>query len=180
MSIRLKPSTVDGRLQDVFGAPVAQLYERAISADASPAMTRALELRSFLALAEEQVVRVRDRVHDRDVGGDGECPVGGHLRALVPGQGTPQMRREDLDRGGASVAPPPAEVDPDDPGRFPGAVALLQELEVCGPLPDQPSGPRRPVLADLEVWLRSFLGTAFVGGFRRQLVINQSVNVEEK
>ncbi|MFD5111715.1 hypothetical protein ACFWNG_05270 [Streptomyces sp. NPDC058391] len=64
MSIRLKPSTVDGRLRDVFGAPVAELYERAISADASPAMTRALELRSFLALAEEQVVRVRDRVHD--------------------------------------------------------------------------------------------------------------------
>ncbi|MFG3043169.1 hypothetical protein ACGFYZ_40355 [Streptomyces sp. NPDC048330] len=73
MSVRLKPSTVDGRLQDVFGAPVAELYETAMSADASPAVTRALELRSFLALAEEQVARVRDRVHaamapDRDMG----------------------------------------------------------------------------------------------------------------
>ncbi|MFF2567311.1 hypothetical protein [Streptomyces sp. NPDC058084] len=73
MSARLKPSTVDGRLQDVFGAPVAELYETARSGDASPAVTRALELRSFLALAEEQVARVRDRVHaamapDRDMG----------------------------------------------------------------------------------------------------------------
>ncbi|MFF6772763.1 hypothetical protein ACFY8W_04280 [Streptomyces sp. NPDC012637] len=73
MSARLKPSTVDGRLREVIGAPVAKLYETAMSADASPAVTRALELRSFLALAEEQVARVRDRVHaamapDRDMG----------------------------------------------------------------------------------------------------------------
>ncbi|MEU3299751.1 hypothetical protein ABZ729_08000 [Streptomyces sp. NPDC006678] len=64
MSARLKPSTVDGQLREVFGAPVAELYETATSADASPAMFRALELWSFLALAEEQVVRIRDRVHD--------------------------------------------------------------------------------------------------------------------
>ncbi|MBW1597270.1 hypothetical protein [Streptomyces sp. JJ38] len=64
MNVRLKPSTADDRLQDVFGAPVVELYETAASADASAAMTRALELRSLLALAEEQVVRVRDRVHD--------------------------------------------------------------------------------------------------------------------
>ncbi|MFD9967718.1 hypothetical protein ACFWYA_05970 [Streptomyces sp. NPDC059011] len=72
MSVRHKPSTVDGRLQDVFGAPLAELYETAMVAGASPAVTRALELRSFLALAEEQVARVRDRVHaamapDRDM-----------------------------------------------------------------------------------------------------------------
>ncbi|MFD3910037.1 hypothetical protein, partial [Streptomyces sp. NPDC058603] len=64
MSVQFKPSTGDGRLQDVFGAPVAELYETATGADVSPAVTRALELRSFLALAEEQVARVRDRVHD--------------------------------------------------------------------------------------------------------------------
>ncbi|MFJ1551737.1 hypothetical protein [Streptomyces sp. NPDC088246] len=64
MSVKFKPSTVDGRLQDIFGAPVADLYETAASADASAAVTRALELRSFLALAEEQVACVRDRVHD--------------------------------------------------------------------------------------------------------------------
>lgn len=73
MSARLKFSTVDGRLQEVFGASVPELYETVTRADASPAVTRALELRSFLALAEEQVARVRDRVHDamapdRDIG----------------------------------------------------------------------------------------------------------------
>ncbi|WP_149182654.1 hypothetical protein [Streptomyces sp. TRM49041] len=73
MSVRLKSSTVDGRLQEVFGAPVVELYTTATGPDAPPALTRALELRSFLALAEEQVARVRDRVHeamapDRDMG----------------------------------------------------------------------------------------------------------------
>ncbi|MEU4174796.1 hypothetical protein [Streptomyces sp. NPDC026589] len=73
MSVRFKPSSADGQLQDVFGVSVTELYEKAISPDASPAVTRALELRSFLALAEEQVARVRDRVHsamapDRDMG----------------------------------------------------------------------------------------------------------------
>ncbi|RST11505.1 hypothetical protein, partial [Streptomyces sp. WAC05374] len=73
MSVRLKSSTADGRLQEVFGAPVAELYATATAPDAPPALTRALELRSFLALAEEQVARVRDRVHeamapDRDMG----------------------------------------------------------------------------------------------------------------
>ncbi|MFF4867229.1 hypothetical protein ACFY3J_37345 [Streptomyces sp. NPDC001231] len=64
MSVRLKPSSADGRLHQVFGAPVAELYETVANPDVSAALTRALELRSFLALAEEQVVRVRDRVHD--------------------------------------------------------------------------------------------------------------------
>ncbi|MFC9502718.1 hypothetical protein [Streptomyces sp. NPDC057002] len=63
MSVRLKPSTIDSRLAEVFGAPVPELYAAATGADCSPALTRALELRSFLALAEEQVARVRDRVH---------------------------------------------------------------------------------------------------------------------
>ncbi|MFE0187982.1 hypothetical protein [Streptomyces sp. NPDC058989] len=64
MSVRFKPSTLDGRLQEVFDTPVAELYETATSPDASAAVTRAMELRSFLALTEEQVARVRDRVHD--------------------------------------------------------------------------------------------------------------------
>ncbi|MEV2258524.1 hypothetical protein AB0J13_07660 [Streptomyces anulatus] len=72
MSVRFKPSSADDQLQDVFGITVTELYETAVSPDASPAVTRALELRSFLALAEEQVARVRDRVHgamapDRDM-----------------------------------------------------------------------------------------------------------------
>ncbi|MFD6434525.1 hypothetical protein [Streptomyces venezuelae] len=70
---RTKPSTLDGDLQNVFGNPVTELYEAAVGPDASPALVRALELRSFLAVTEEQVARVRDRVHadmdpDRDTG----------------------------------------------------------------------------------------------------------------
>ncbi|MFI5796241.1 hypothetical protein [Streptomyces sp. NPDC051677] len=70
---RGKASTMDGDLEDVFGNAVAELYEAAVGPDASPALARALELRSFLALTEEQVARVRDRVHadmdpDRDMG----------------------------------------------------------------------------------------------------------------
>ncbi|WP_333744429.1 hypothetical protein [Streptomyces ardesiacus] len=69
---RDKASTMDADLQKVFGNPVPELYEAAASHDASPALARALELRSFLALTEEQVARVRDRVHadmdpDRDM-----------------------------------------------------------------------------------------------------------------
>ncbi|MEU9735245.1 hypothetical protein [Streptomyces sp. NPDC048002] len=73
MNTRRKPSSVDTRLHQVFDAPIDDLYEMAVRSDASPALTRALELRSFLALTEEQVARVRDRVHhataaDRDMG----------------------------------------------------------------------------------------------------------------
>ncbi|MET7684371.1 hypothetical protein [Streptomyces sp. NPDC005423] len=70
---RVKTSTMDTDLQKVFGNPVPELHEVAAGPDASPALARALELRSFLALTEEQVARVRDRVHadmdpDRDMG----------------------------------------------------------------------------------------------------------------
>ncbi len=70
---RGEASTMDDDLQKVFGKPIPELYEAAAGQDASPALARALELRSFLALTEEQVVRVRDRVHadmdpDRDMG----------------------------------------------------------------------------------------------------------------
>ncbi|OII62156.1 hypothetical protein BJP40_03920 [Streptomyces sp. CC53] len=62
MSVRRKPSSQDDRLAELFGARVNQLY-RTARADAR--LRRALELRSFLALTEEQVARVRDRVHAR-------------------------------------------------------------------------------------------------------------------
>ncbi|BDH07193.1 hypothetical protein [Streptomyces seoulensis] len=60
---RLPSSTMDDDLQTVFGAPVYELYDTVAGPDASPALTRALELHRFLALAEEQVAQVRDRVH---------------------------------------------------------------------------------------------------------------------
>ncbi|MGW4441958.1 hypothetical protein [Streptomyces sp. NPDC004682] len=63
MSTQFRPSTADAQLQEIFGAPVTTLCARTFESDAPPALTRALELRAFLALTEEQVVRVRDRVH---------------------------------------------------------------------------------------------------------------------
>ncbi|MFD8978630.1 hypothetical protein [Streptomyces sp. NPDC059564] len=73
MSTWTKPSSQDAHLEEAFGTPVAQLYTAAAAGAATPAAQRALELRSFLALAEEQVARVRDRVHrntapDADMG----------------------------------------------------------------------------------------------------------------
>ncbi|MDX3523302.1 hypothetical protein [Streptomyces scabiei] len=72
MSVADKTSTQDSRLQHTFGASLCELYAQAARSDASPALRRALELRSFLVVAEEQVARVRDRVHaatapDRDM-----------------------------------------------------------------------------------------------------------------
>ncbi|MFE4613392.1 hypothetical protein ACFRK5_34395 [Streptomyces niveus] len=64
MSTSAKPTSRDDLLAETFGATLAELYERAAVSPGVPALTRALELRSFLALAEEQVDRVRDRVHE--------------------------------------------------------------------------------------------------------------------
>ncbi|MER7963790.1 hypothetical protein [Streptomyces ardesiacus] len=66
---RHKATTLDGDLQKVFGNPVPELYEAAAGHDASPELARALELRSFLALTEEQVARVHadmDPARDMD------------------------------------------------------------------------------------------------------------------
>ncbi|MFF6783827.1 hypothetical protein [Streptomyces sp. NPDC012510] len=72
MSVIDKTSTQDTLLEQAFGAPVRELYAQATGPEASAALVRALELRSFLVVAEEQVARVRDRVHaataaDRDM-----------------------------------------------------------------------------------------------------------------
>ncbi|MEU8543178.1 hypothetical protein AB0C52_24875 [Streptomyces sp. NPDC048717] len=64
MSADRKPSSRDTVLEGRFGAPMAELYDQVVRPGAPPALHRALELRSFLALAEEQVVRVRDRVRE--------------------------------------------------------------------------------------------------------------------
>ncbi|MFE7272484.1 hypothetical protein [Streptomyces sp. NPDC057623] len=63
MSVIDKSSSRDAALQEAFGAEVAELYAQAARGEANAALQRALELRSFLAIAEEQVARVRDRVH---------------------------------------------------------------------------------------------------------------------
>ncbi|MFE1836461.1 hypothetical protein [Streptomyces sviceus] len=63
MSVIKRSSSRDAALQEAFGAEVAELYAQAARGEANAALQRALELRSFLAVAEEQVARVRDRVH---------------------------------------------------------------------------------------------------------------------
>lgn|GEM_PF-3145263 len=64
MSVIKRSSSRDAALQEAFGAEVAELYAQAARGEANAAQfQRALELRSFLAVAEEQVARVRDRVH---------------------------------------------------------------------------------------------------------------------
>ncbi|MEU3599278.1 hypothetical protein ABZ714_11180 [Streptomyces sp. NPDC006798] len=60
MSVTDRPSSQDDALEAAFGAPVDQLYA---TAEPGASLRRALELRSFLVLAEEQVARARDRVH---------------------------------------------------------------------------------------------------------------------
>lgn len=69
MSVRTKSTTWDEALEKAFGATLSELHEQAMSSEASTALRRALELRSFLALAEEQVARVRDRVHEATASG---------------------------------------------------------------------------------------------------------------
>ncbi|MFE4664561.1 hypothetical protein ACFRI7_11655 [Streptomyces sp. NPDC056716] len=71
MSVPSRPSSQDPVIAEAFGAPLHQLHATAASPGASAALVRALELRSFLAVTEEQVARVRDRAHaatapDRD------------------------------------------------------------------------------------------------------------------
>ncbi|GAA2672612.1 hypothetical protein GCM10010400_38270 [Streptomyces aculeolatus] len=73
MSADVRPSSADDELQKLFGARLDALHASTAGSDPAPALVRALELRAFLALTEEQVARVRDRVHadtapQRDMG----------------------------------------------------------------------------------------------------------------
>ncbi|WP_405421470.1 hypothetical protein [Streptomyces erythrochromogenes] len=132
MSTLTKPSSQDAHIEEVFGTPIAQLYAQAAAGTATPAAHRALELRSFLALAEEQVARVRDRVHcytapDADMGtlsaserrfdaqwmdaalsarGEYVTTLRDLLRAMPP-PGTARQGPPKLDQHGSPPAPPP-------------------------------------------------------------------------
>lgn len=67
MSVPHKPTSRDEALVSAFGAPIAELYAQATDSAVSAALYRALELRSFLAVAEEQVARVTEQVRDTPV-----------------------------------------------------------------------------------------------------------------
>ncbi len=77
MSVALKPTGQDEALTQFFGASLSELYAQAAGPEASAALLRALELRSWLAVAEEQVARLRDRIHDATTAdrGMGELPA---------------------------------------------------------------------------------------------------------
>ncbi|MFG2232316.1 hypothetical protein ACGFNX_20265 [Streptomyces sp. NPDC048723] len=69
----MKPTTQDQAIESAFGHPVGFLHRRATSGLAEPALHRVMELRAFLAVAEEHLARIRDRVHQstapqRDLG----------------------------------------------------------------------------------------------------------------
>ncbi|MCZ0974306.1 hypothetical protein O1L55_29850 [Streptomyces albulus] len=69
MSVTNKPTSQDEALEKAFGACLDALYAAAEADTASPALQRALQLRSFLAVAEEQVFVVRETIH-RATSGD--------------------------------------------------------------------------------------------------------------
>ncbi|MFG2996601.1 hypothetical protein [Streptomyces sp. NPDC048340] len=69
----MKPTTQDPAIEAAFGQPVGELHQRATAGLAEPALHRVMELRAFLAVAEEHLSRIRDRVHQstapqRDLG----------------------------------------------------------------------------------------------------------------
>ncbi|MER6952510.1 hypothetical protein [Streptomyces sp. NPDC000618] len=136
MSVTDKTSSQDSLLEQTFGAPVRDLYEQAVGPDASAALLRALELRSFLVVAEEQVARVRDRIHqatsaDRDMnelsadelrfdaqwmeaalaGRDGYVAALGQLLRTMPPPGPVPRRPVRLTQPTTTTALPPAPAD---------------------------------------------------------------------
>ncbi|QNE74522.1 hypothetical protein [Streptomyces finlayi] len=119
MSVRFKSSTLDDQIEGSFAAPVAELYATAVGPSATPALTRVLELRSFLVLAEEQVARVRDRVHE----------------AMAPGRDMNELSADDLRMDSQWLE---ASLDARD-----GYRAALGELLRTMPPPDQQPRPVR-------------------------------------
>ncbi|MFJ9551258.1 hypothetical protein [Streptomyces erythrochromogenes] len=59
----MKPSTQDQVIESAFGHPVRLLHQRATSGLAEPALHRVMELRAFLAVAEDHLAGIRDRVY---------------------------------------------------------------------------------------------------------------------
>ncbi|MFD3760524.1 hypothetical protein [Streptomyces sp. NPDC058622] len=64
MNTPLRPSSQDQAIESAFSGPVSELHRAATAGQAGPALFRAMELRSFLAVAESHVDRVRDRMHE--------------------------------------------------------------------------------------------------------------------
>jgi hypothetical protein len=75
------PSSQDSRIEEAFGEPVTRLYAQAMAGSADPGVQKALELRSFLAVVEDQAVRTRDSIHQAtDPAGELHAVSGADLR----------------------------------------------------------------------------------------------------
>lgn len=56
------PTTQDTAIVEAFGRPLDVLYGQAAAGTVEPMVQRVLELRSFLALVEDQASKIRDRI----------------------------------------------------------------------------------------------------------------------
>lgn len=56
------PTTHDTAIVEALGRPLAVLYAQAVAATSEPTLQRVLELRSFLALVEDQAAKTRERI----------------------------------------------------------------------------------------------------------------------
>ena len=59
----MRPSTQDRSIEEALGRPVDELHQLATAGRADPRLQRVMEQRAFLAVAEGQLIRIRDRVH---------------------------------------------------------------------------------------------------------------------
>lgn len=57
------PTSQDAVIEEAFGQRLPVLYARAAAGTATPAVHRALELRSFLAVVEDRAKATRARIH---------------------------------------------------------------------------------------------------------------------
>nr|WSX75887.1 hypothetical protein OH826_19740 [Streptomyces sp. NBC_00899] len=62
MNTNEMPTTQDTAIVEAFGSPLAVLYSQAAAGAAEPALQGVLELRSFLALVEDQAAKIRFRI----------------------------------------------------------------------------------------------------------------------
>ncbi|MFD8117859.1 hypothetical protein [Streptomyces microflavus] len=104
----------DAALQEAFGAEVDVLYAQAARGEANAVLQRALELRSFLAVAEEHLERVHNIA-------ESDSQMG-------------ELSSADLDRHDQWIEAAVASCDLYE--------SVLDELLLTMPPPSDPNGPR--------------------------------------
>ncbi|MFD2683716.1 hypothetical protein ACFS5L_02350 [Streptomyces phyllanthi] len=112
---------MDRAIQDAFGQPLDALHAQATHDTTRPALRQALEMRSFLAVVEEQYDQVRARIHQTTAPGTAPNPedlafaiqwllaihhahttytgaITSLLRTMPPHQATPVLSPRGLDK----------------------------------------------------------------------------------